>query len=58
MNPKKSLVPIEKIHSSADASRQGELTMDSPDPSVPGPTPTPDPPLRPIRHRLPALRSQ
>ena len=47
MNPKTCLVPIEGIYSPADASRQGELTMDSPCPSLPRPTPTPDPPLPP-----------
>jgi len=31
----------------AGGSRQGELTMDSPCPSLPGPPPTPDPPLPP-----------
>lgn len=30
-----------------DGSRQGELTMNSPCPSLPGPIPTPDPPLPP-----------
>lgn len=58
MDPKTCLVPIESIHSPADVRKQGGLTMDFPGPSVPGPTPTPDPPLRPIRRRLPALRSQ
>ena len=47
MNPKTCLVPIERIHPLAHASRQGELTVDSPYPSLPGPSPTPDPPLPP-----------
>ncbi len=47
MSPKTYLVPIERIHSPAYASGQDELTMDSPYPSLPGPTPTPDPPLPP-----------
>lgn len=47
MNPKTCLVPIERIHSPADASRQGELIMDSACSSLPGPNPTPDPPLPP-----------
>lgn len=47
MNPETCFVSIESIHSPADAGRQGELTMDSPGPSLPGPTPTPDPPLPP-----------
>ena len=47
MNPKTCLVPIEGIYSPADASTRGELTMDSPCPSLPRPTPTPDPPLPP-----------
>jgi hypothetical protein len=40
-------VPIENIHSPVDTSRQGELTMDSPYPSLAGAIPTPDPPLPP-----------
>jgi len=47
MNPKTCLVPIERIDSPAYASRQGELTMDSPYPSLPEPTPTPNPPPPP-----------
>jgi hypothetical protein len=49
MNAKTCFVPIENIHSPAEARRQGGLTMDSPGPSLllPGPTPTPDPPLPP-----------
>ena len=47
VNPKTCLGPTERIHLQADASRQAELTMDSPCPSLPGPNPTPDPPLPP-----------
>ena len=47
MNPKTCLVPIKRIHPLAHASRQGGLTVDSPYPSLPGPSPTPDPPLPP-----------
>ena len=49
MNAKTCFVPIENIHSPAEARNQGGLTMDSPGPSslLPVPTPTPDPPLPP-----------
>ena len=47
INPKTWLVPTEKIPPPADASRQGELIMDSPGPSFVEPNPAPDPPLPP-----------
>ncbi len=47
MNPKTCLVPIERIHSPTHVSKQGELTVDSPYPAVPGLSPTPAPPLPP-----------
>ena len=47
MNPKILLVPNEKTPPATDASRQGELIMDSPCPSLAEPNPAPNPPLPP-----------
>ena len=47
INPKTWLVPTEKIPPPADASRQGELIMDSSGPSLVEPNLAPDPPLPP-----------
>jgi len=47
MNPMTYLVQVERVHSPMEASRQNDLAMDSPCPSLPGPIPTPDPPLPP-----------
>lgn len=47
MHSKTGLAPIGSIHSPADAGRQGELNMDAPCLSLPGPTHASDPPLPP-----------